>query len=118
MNKDSVDKIMEGLRCYAYETACKSDCPYYLFKGACFAEIARQVLQLLKHQQSEIERLKAEKEETDKRLKTMYNRCICFRGACDCSDCKQREECESKRSFYHGWYLKNRERVNERLKKG
>ena len=60
--------------------------------------VLTDVMELLDSQQAEIERL-------NEILRIMYNRCICFRGSRDCSTCKQREECESKRSFWHGYYL-------------
>ena len=57
-------------------------------------------------QQTEIERL-------NDTLRIMYNRCICFCGSQNCSECKQKEECESKRSFWHGYYLFHGERVKK-----
>ena len=62
--------------------------------------------ELLKEQPAEIERL-------NDKLRIMYNRCICFCGSQNCSECKQREECESKRSFWHGYYLLHGKRVKK-----
>ena len=69
----NVEKVTKGLKCYADETACKSDCPYYTFTGACFAEIARQTLRLLTEQQETIERLERELANTQNNLNFYLN---------------------------------------------
>ena len=68
--------------------------------------VLADVMDLLDGQREEIEKL-------NDKIRIMYNRCICFRGSWNCSTCKQREECESKRSFWHGYYLLNGERVKK-----
>ena len=60
----------------------------------------------LEEEQEEIERL-------NDTLRIMFNRCICFCGSQNCSECKQREECESKRSFWQGYYLLHGKRVKK-----
>ena len=68
--------------------------------------VLADVMELLDSQTEEIEKLK------DK-VRIMYNRCICFCGSKNCSECKQKEECESERSFWHGYHLVNHKRVKK-----
>ena len=52
-------------------------------------------------------------EETENKLRTMFNRCICFRGSLNCCECTMRNRCEKERTFYKGYSLVNGKRVNE-----
>ena len=76
-------------------------------------EAAQCIVERLKEQQADIERLNTENKRVSDRLRIMFNRCICFRGSDNCDECAQREECESKRVMYKGWYLKDRKRVEK-----
>lgn len=104
----SIKKLTEGLESIIY--ALRYD---YIRDGIRAVEDLTDAIKLLKKQDSEIQELRTENSRLNNRLRIMYNRCICFRGADSCSDCAQREECESKRNFYHNSYLRNRERVRK-----
>ena len=43
-------------------------------------------------------------------LRVMYNRCITYKGAINCHDCGQREQCETMRVLYNGYFLEHGER--------
>lgn len=72
----------------------------------------------VEEQQADIERLNTENKRFSDMLRIMFNRCISFRGSENCDECAQREECESKRGMYKGWYLKDRKRVEKGHLKG
>lgn len=121
-----IEKVIKGLESCNSRNDCKQ-CPYakeYDPKLDCIDKTRADAIELLKElknlidgliedqlkkdeeQQTEIERL-------NDTLRIMYNRCICFCGSQNCSECKQKEECESKRSFWHGYYLFHGERVKK-----
>lgn len=102
------ERVLKGIsHCLQTQPECEG-CPY---NDICYHDSICKTMVL--HASFVINDLLTKIDRDSQTLRIMFNRCISFGGALECSSCKQRKRCENERSFYHGYYLTRGHRVRK-----